>query len=65
MFTFFSTSSKTKPVAETPLSRFVHKASSAEKKRIYNTVIRQASEEQRAILTTYRERRSAPDGAVV
>lgn len=46
-------------VEETSLSRFVHHASSAEKKRIYNQIIHQAAEEQRATLKSFQEQRTA------
>ncbi|KAA9181984.1 MULTISPECIES: hypothetical protein [Delftia] len=45
-------------VDETSLSRFVHRATSEEKRRIYNRVIRQAAEEQRALLNSHHERSS-------
>lgn len=45
-------------VDETSLSRFVHRATSEEKRRIYNRVIRQAAEEQRALLNSHNERSS-------
>lgn len=35
---------------QTPLSNFVLNASSAEKKKVYNKVIQQAAEEQRALI---------------
>lgn len=59
MLKIFSLYTKQSLVEETSLSRFVHSASSAEKKRIYNRVIQQASEEQRAMLHTFQERRSS------
>ena len=36
--------------SQTPLSHFVLNASSAEKKKVYNKVIQQAAEEQRALI---------------
>lgn len=59
MHTLFNRLNKPKLVADTPLSRFVHSATSAEKKSVYNKVIRQASEEQRVVLKTYLARRSS------
>lgn len=44
-------------VKETSLSRFVHHASSAEKRRVYNHIIREATDEQREVLKTFQERR--------
>lgn len=43
-------------VEETSLSRFVHRASSAEKRRIYDRVIREAAQEQREVIEASRER---------
>lgn len=50
-------------VKDTSLSRFVHRASSADKKRIYNKVITQASEEQMAVMRSYQERIKRKEGA--
>lgn len=43
-------------VEETSLSRFVHRASSAEKRRVYDRVIREAAQEQREVIEASRER---------
>lgn len=53
------TRSKPELADETPLSRFVHRASSAEKKRVYNLIIKQASEEQRNVIKSFRQRQAA------
>jgi hypothetical protein len=37
-------------VEETSLSHFVHKATAAQKRKIYNRVIQQAAEEQRLLI---------------
>lgn len=37
-------------VEETPLSRFVLHASSSEKRRVYNHIIREATKEQRELM---------------
>ncbi len=50
-------------VEETPLSRFVHRASSAEKRRIYDCVIREAAQEQRDVIEASRKRRKLHERA--
>lgn len=57
MFKFLRTT-KQSLVDETTLSRFVHRASSAEKRRVYSRVIREAADEQREVLKTVHERKS-------
>lgn len=63
MFKLFTHRSKVEMVKETSLSRFVHHASSAEKRRIYNQVIKQAAEEQRAVLRSFQEKDAARESA--
>jgi len=55
MFKFFNLTSRRALVAETPLARFVHSASSSEKKRLYNHVIEAAVEEQRSVIQSYKK----------
>lgn len=45
-------------VEETSLSRFVHKATAAEKRKVYNRVIQLAAEEQRDLIEVVRRQRS-------
>lgn len=61
MFKLFST--RRHLVEETPLSRFVHKASAAEKRKIYNRVIREAADEQRSLIEIVQVRRTSQDRA--
>lgn len=46
----FSTISKRKPLASTPFSDFIRNASSGEKKRVYEDVMKKATERQRRVL---------------
>jgi len=46
----FSTRSKRKPLASTPFSDFIRNASSREKKRVYEDVMKKATERQQRIL---------------
>lgn len=55
MFKVFFIQKKTALGPESTLSRFVYHASSAEKKRVYNKVIKQAVEEQNALLRSIPE----------
>lgn len=48
MFTLINS----KPKKDTAFSRFFREASSGEKKKVFNTVIRKATEDQRKILVT-------------
>lgn len=50
-------------VEETSLSRFVHRASSAEKRRIYDRVISEAAQEQRDLIEMSWERRKLQERA--
>lgn len=46
----FSTRSKPKPLASTPFSDFIRNASSREKKRVYEDVMKKATERQQRVL---------------
>jgi hypothetical protein len=46
----FTRKPKIRPVASTPFSEFIRKASSAEKKRVYTQVMKKASERQNRVL---------------
>lgn len=50
-------------VEETSLSHFVHKATAAEKRKIYNRVIQQAAEEQRLLIADVQGRRKHQERA--
>jgi hypothetical protein len=50
-------------VEETPLSHFVQKATAAEKRKIYNQVIQQASDEQRALIEIVQRKHSRNQAA--
>ena len=63
MFKIFTPRSKL--VEETSLSHFVHKAPAAEKRKIYNRVIQQASDEQRMLIEVVKGRRKQHEGASV
>lgn len=47
---------RTNKVAETSLSRFIRDASSADKKRVYQRVLKNATERQLRVLDEVRER---------
>ena len=46
----FSIKSKPKPLASTPFSDFIRNASSREKKRVYEDVMKKATARQRRVL---------------
>lgn len=50
-------------VAETALSHFVHKASAAEKHKLYNRAIQQAVEEQRQVIEFVQKKRAPQHNA--
>jgi hypothetical protein len=50
-------------VEETSLSRFVHKATAAQKRKIYNRVIQQAAEEQRSLIESVHVQRKHQERA--
>lgn len=52
-------SNKEKLVDGTPLSRFIHEASSEEKKRVYARVISEAARDQNRILEAAAKKRQA------
>ena len=41
---------KAKPTVSTPFARFIRNASSAEKKRVYERVLKQATEQQNRLM---------------
>lgn len=47
---------RTNQVAETPLSKFIRDASSADKKRVYQRVLKNATERQLRVIQEVRER---------
>ena len=47
---------RTKKVAETPLSKFIRDASSADKKRVYQRVLKNATERQLRVIEEVRAR---------
>lgn len=61
MFRLFQT--RTALVEETSLSHFVLKASAAEKRKVYNRVIRHASEEQQSLIEAAKLKRKSPERA--
>jgi uncharacterized FlgJ-related protein len=52
-----------KAVASTPLSEFVRNASSAEKKKVYVTALKNASDEQNKVIERASSRRACGAGA--